>query len=67
MRRGVVTTLLESAFDFRGILSEGRTGCQRAPRIGPAIIGPMFIVAFEGTPPPDKAEWIEILREVLAG
>ena len=28
---------------------------------------PMFIVAFEGTPPPDKAEWIEILREVLAG
>jgi hypothetical protein len=29
--------------------------------------GPVFIVAFEGTPPPDKAEWIEILREVLAG
>jgi hypothetical protein len=27
----------------------------------------MFIVAFEGTPPPDKGEWIEILREVLAG
>lgn len=29
--------------------------------------GPVFIVAFEGTPPPDKEEWIEILREVLAG
>jgi hypothetical protein len=27
----------------------------------------MFIVAFEGTAPADKAEWIEILREVLAG
>ena len=27
----------------------------------------MFIVAWEGTPPPDKAEWIRILREVLAG
>jgi hypothetical protein len=27
----------------------------------------MFIVAWEGRPPPDKAEWIEILREVLAG
>jgi len=27
----------------------------------------MFIVAWEGTPPPDKAEWIGILREVLAG
>jgi hypothetical protein len=27
----------------------------------------MFIVAWEGTPPPDKAEWTEILREVLAG
>jgi len=27
----------------------------------------VFIVAFEGTPPPDKAQWIEILREVLAG
>lgn len=26
----------------------------------------MFIVAWEGTPPPDKAEWTEILREVLA-
>jgi len=26
----------------------------------------MFIVAFEGTPPPDKPEWIAILREVLA-
>ena len=26
----------------------------------------MFIVAFEGAPPPDKAEWIGILREVLA-
>jgi hypothetical protein len=26
----------------------------------------MFIVAFEGAPPPDKPEWIEILREVLA-
>ena len=27
----------------------------------------MFIVAWEGTPPPDKADWIRILREVLAG
>ena len=27
----------------------------------------MFIVAWEGMPPPDKAEWTEILREVLAG
>ena len=27
----------------------------------------MFIVAWEGTPPPDKAQWIETLREVLAG
>ena len=27
----------------------------------------MFIVAWEGTPPPDKAEWIAILRQVLAG
>jgi hypothetical protein len=26
----------------------------------------MFIVAWEGSPPPDKAEWIRILREVLA-
>jgi hypothetical protein len=26
----------------------------------------MFIVAWEGTAPPDKAEWIRILREVLA-
>jgi hypothetical protein len=27
----------------------------------------MFIVAWEGGAPPDKAEWIQILREVLAG
>jgi hypothetical protein len=27
----------------------------------------MFIVAWEGAPPPDKHEWTEILREVLAG
>jgi hypothetical protein len=27
----------------------------------------MFIVAWEGTPPPDKQEWTAILREVLAG
>ena len=27
----------------------------------------MFIVAWEGTPPPDKDEWTGILREVLAG
>jgi hypothetical protein len=27
----------------------------------------MFIVAWEGTPPPDKADWIRILRDVLAG
>jgi hypothetical protein len=27
----------------------------------------MFIVAWEGKPPPDKAEWTRILREVLAG
>ncbi|HXK10681.1 MAG TPA: hypothetical protein VMT70_13610 [Vicinamibacteria bacterium] len=26
----------------------------------------MFIVAWEGRPPPDKAEWIRVLREVLA-
>ena len=26
----------------------------------------MFIVAWEGTPPPDKDEWTGILREVLA-
>ena len=26
----------------------------------------MFIVAWEGKAPPDKAEWIQILREVLA-
>ena len=26
----------------------------------------MFIVAWEGRAPPDKAEWIGILREVLA-
>jgi hypothetical protein len=30
-------------------------------------MAPVFIVAFEGAPPPDKEEWIEILREVLAG
>ena len=30
-------------------------------------MAPVFIVAFEGTPPADKGEWIEILREVLAG
>jgi len=27
----------------------------------------MFIVAWEGTPPSDKAEWIAVLRQVLAG
>jgi hypothetical protein len=27
----------------------------------------MFIVAWEGTPPPDKDAWTAILREVLAG
>ena len=27
----------------------------------------MFIVAWEGAPPPDKTEWIVLLREVLAG
>lgn len=27
----------------------------------------MFIVAWEGRPPPDKAEWVRILRDVLAG
>ena len=27
----------------------------------------MFIVAWEGSPPPDKDEWTAILREVLAG
>ena len=26
----------------------------------------MFIVTWEGKAPPDKAEWIELLREVLA-
>lgn len=38
-------------------------------RRGPAarIIEAVFIVAWEGTPPPDKDEWTGILREVLAG
>jgi hypothetical protein len=27
----------------------------------------MFIVAWEGTAPPDKDEWTKVLREVLAG
>jgi hypothetical protein len=27
----------------------------------------VFIVGWEGTPPRDKADWIAILREVLAG
>ena len=27
----------------------------------------MFIVAWQGTAPPDKADWIRILRDVLAG
>ncbi|HSD67263.1 MAG TPA: hypothetical protein VLF95_11210 [Vicinamibacteria bacterium] len=27
----------------------------------------MFIVSWEGTPPPDRSEWIAVLREVLAG
>ncbi len=27
----------------------------------------MLIVAWEGTPPSDKADWIELLRDVLAG
>ena len=26
----------------------------------------MFIVTWQGVPPPDKADWIRILREVLA-
>lgn len=26
----------------------------------------MFIVKWDGPPPPDKAEWIEILRDTLA-
>lgn len=26
----------------------------------------MFIVKWEGQPPPDKAEWIEVLRDTLA-
>jgi hypothetical protein len=29
--------------------------------------GPVFIVTWEGAPPPDKVDWIRILREVLAG
>jgi hypothetical protein len=32
----------------------------------PGIMRGMFIVAWEGKAPPDKAEWIQILREVLA-
>ena len=32
----------------------------------PRIMRGMFIVAWEGKAPPDKAEWIQILREVLA-
>jgi hypothetical protein len=35
--------------------------------VAASIIAGMFIVAWEGGAPPDKAEWIEILREVLAG
>jgi hypothetical protein len=27
----------------------------------------MFIVTWEGGAPPDKADWIRVLREVLAG
>ncbi len=27
----------------------------------------MLIVSWEGTPPADKADWVGILREVLAG
>lgn len=27
----------------------------------------MFIVSWEGRPPPDKAEWIDALRDALAG
>jgi len=27
----------------------------------------MLIVVWQGTPPPDKADWISILRDVLAG
>jgi len=40
----------------------------RGVNVGPParIMRGMFIVAFEGAPPPDKPEWIEILREVLA-
>ena len=48
-----------------GILSDRGSGCQR--RVAARIMAGMFIVAWEGTPPPDKAEWIRILREVLAG
>jgi hypothetical protein len=29
-------------------------------------MGRMFIVTWEGAPPPDKADWIAVLREVLA-
>lgn len=27
----------------------------------------MFIVGWDSPPPPDRAEWIELLRDVLAG
>jgi hypothetical protein len=30
-------------------------------------MAPVFIVKWEGTPPADKAEWISVLREALAG
>jgi hypothetical protein len=52
-----------------GILSDRSSGCQRRVSRGLAarIMAGMFIVAWEGTPPPDKAEWIAILREVLEG
>src|SRR6185436_17435726 len=45
----------------------GPNGVSTRPRAGLAIMGAVFIVAFEGTPPADKGEWIDILREVLAG
>ena len=67
IRRGVVISWLASARDSHAILSEARTGCQRAARAPRLSWERMFIVAWEGTPPPDKHEWTAILREVLAG
>jgi hypothetical protein len=47
-----------------GIVSDPGSGCQR--RLDRAYHDAVFIVAWDGAPPDDKAAWIQILREVLA-